>query len=281
MWDLCAAGSRSVVVHACAYDASTGTGTLSPAGIAKLASIAKSDKLQIAMRPIIRVGSPAGWNNAKVSWEGHISPPNQRKWFESLLKAELPYLRVAKAAHVEQFVTGTELAGLQFSSSWPWFLGQAAKACGCQVSYAAQMTQFRTDAARLPKVKALGTDYYPALPLPANASQARVTRGWEAAIAKIGTARLPRTSLDEISIPATAGAYRQPANWSLRGPAAPYVQARYFTAACATAARFHVHALFFFFVPLNDDPVHPVSFPAFFVRNAGSKAISGCRRILG
>jgi hypothetical protein len=227
------------------------------------------------------VGSPSGWNNAKVSWEGHISPPNQRKWFESLLKAEQPYLKVAKSAHVEQFVVGTELAGLQFSSSWKWFLGQAGKACACQVSYSAQQTQYLKNASRLPYVRELGTDLYPALALPANASQARVTKGWESAVAKIGRSRLPRTSLDEISILATAGAYRQPANWNLHGASDPTVQARYFTAACATAAHFHLHALFFYFVQLNDDPAHPMGFPAFFVHNAGSKAISGCRKILG
>ena len=176
MWDLCSPGFRSEVVHACAHNAKTDTGTLSSAAVAKLASIAKADKLQVAMRPIIRVGSPSGWNNAKVSWEGHINPPNQRKWFESLLKAEMPYLKVAKTAHVEQFVVGTELAGVQFSSSWKWFLGQAGKACGCQVSYAAQMTQYLKNGSRLPYVRGLGTDYYPALALPSNASQARVPR---------------------------------------------------------------------------------------------------------
>jgi hypothetical protein len=281
MWDLCSPGFRSEVVHACAHDAKTGTGTLSSAAIAKLASIAKADKLQVAMRPIIRVGRPSGWNNAKVSWEGHINPPNQRKWFESLLKAEMPYLKVAKTAHVEQFVVGTELAGVQFSSSWKWFLGQADKACGCQVSYATQMTQYLKNASRLPYVRGLGTDYYPALALPSNASQARVTKGWETAVAKIGKSRLPRTSLDEISLLGVTGAYRQPANWNLHGAADPTVQARYFTAACQTAAHFHMHALFFYFVPLNDDPAHPQTFQAFFVHNAGSKAISGCRKILG
>lgn len=281
MWDLCSASFRSEVVRSCSHDATTGTGSLSAVAVAKLASIAKADGMQVAMRPIIRVGNPVNWNRSQASWEGHIAPPNQRKWFESLLAAEMPYLRVAKRAHVEQFVVGTELAGVQFSSSWPWFLGRARSACGCQVSYAAQMSQFRSDARRLPKVSAVGADYYPALNLPASASQSRVTRGWESALAVLGRTRLQHTSLDEISIRATAGAYRQPANWNLSGSAAPNVQARYFTAACAAAAHYRMQALFFYFVPLNDNPAHPISFPAYFVSNAGSKAVSGCRRILG
>jgi hypothetical protein len=279
MWDLCSPSFRSDTVGACANKDKTGT--MSATDIADLAAIAKEDGLQVAMRPIIRVGNPSDWNDSLDSWEGHITPANQRKWFANLLKAELPYLRVAKTAKVEQFVVGTELYGVQFSSSWPSFLSQAQKACGCQVSYATQMTQFQDDASRLPRVSALGTDFYAAFKLSSSASQAAVTRAWESAIAPVGAARLARTSLDEISIRATEGAYDHPADWNAGGKSDPTVQARYFTAACATAAHYHMKALFFYFVPLDDSIAHPFGFPAYFVRNAGSKAISGCRKILG
>jgi hypothetical protein len=281
MWDLCSPGFRSEVVHACAADA--GTGSMSPSDIAALATIAKADGLQIQMRPIIRVGPPSGWNIAKRSWEGHIQPPNQQKWFENLLAAELPYLRVAKADHVEQFVVGSELAGLQYSRSWPWFLARAHADCGCQVAYPAEMSQYIQNPGTLPRTQALGTDLYPKLNLPANASQARVTAGWEASLSKVPASQrsqLERTSLDEVSIRATAGAYKRPTDWNLNGKPDPEVQVRYFTAACQTAAKYHLQALFFYFVPLNDNPAAPVNFPAFFVNNAGSRAIQGCRKIL-
>jgi hypothetical protein len=280
MWDLCSPGFHSNVVHSCATNAGTGTGTMSPGDIAALGRIAKADGLQIQMRPIIRVGPPSIWNDAKKSWEGHIRPRNQQMWFESLLAAELPYLKIAKADHVEQFVLTTELAGLQYSISWPWFLARAHAECGCQVSYSAQMTQYIQNAGSLPPTPALGTDLYASLSLPATASQARVTAGFEAYLSTVPESRLDRTSLDEVSIRATVGAYKHPANWNATGASDPQVQARYFTAACQAAAKYHLQALFFYFVPLNDDPAAPVSYPAYFVNNAGSRAIHGCRKIL-
>lgn len=280
MWDFCSPGFHSEVVHNCATDAKTATGTMSPQDIATLASIAIAHGLKIQMRPIIRVGPPSDWNDAHKSWEGHIQPPNQRKWFENLLATELPYLKIAKKDHIEQFVLTTELANLQYSRSWPWFLSKAHADCACQVSFATQMTQYLQNSVNLPRTKALGVDLYAALNLPSNASQVKVTAGWEAYLSKVAKSRLSRTSLDETSIRATAGAYKHPANWNAGGKPAPQVQARYFTAACQAAAKYHMQAVFFFFVPLNDNPAAPFSFPAFFVRNAGSKAIHGCRSIL-
>jgi hypothetical protein len=280
MWDLCSPGFGSEIVRACANDPTTQTGTMSAPDIAALAGIAKANGLLIQMRPIIRVGPPSGWNDAQKSWEGHISPPDQQKWFQSLLVAELPYLRIAKEDHVEQFVLTTELAGLQFSRSWPWFLRTAQSDCGCQVSYAVQMTQYLQAPGNLPAVSELGTDLYPALDLPASASQAEVTAAWEAYLASVPESRLKRTSLDEISIRATAGAYQHPADWNAGGASDPEIQAKYFTAACHTAAKYHMHALFFYFVPLSDNPAHAYTFPAYFVNNAGSRAIRDCRGIL-
>jgi hypothetical protein len=280
MWDFCSPGFGSNVVHDCATDTKTSTGTMTPRDIAGLANIAKAYGLKIQMRPIIRVGPPSGWNNPKRSWQGHIQPPNQKKWFENLLAAELPYLKIAKKDHVKQFVLTTELAGVQLSRSWPWFLSKAHADCGCQVSYAAQMTQYLQQSRRLPPTMALGADLYPSLNLPAGASQSRVTAGWESFLSTVSESRLDRTSLDEISIRATVGAYRHPADWNAGGKSAPWVQARYFTGACHTAAKYHLQALFFYFVPLNDDPAAPFPFPAYFVNNAGTSAIRGCRSIL-
>jgi hypothetical protein len=280
MWDLCSPGFKSDIVTPCKSDATTGTGSMSPADIEDLAHIARRDGLQVEMRPIIRVGPPTGWSNPRISWEGHLTPVNETDWFHSLLKAELPYLRDAKTAHVEQFVVVSELAGLQYSPAWTWFLAQAHAACDCQVSYSAQDAQYASNSASLPPIKALGVDLYPALRLPSSASQASVTRAWERSLASISKSRLDRTSLDEISIRGTAGAYRHPETWNDGGKADPTVQARYFTAACTAAAHYHMRALFFYFVPLNDNPATPIQYPAYFVKTEGSKAIAGCRKIL-
>jgi hypothetical protein len=278
IWDLCSPGKRSNVVAACKPD--RGTASMSPTDISDLAEMARKDGLQVQMRPIIRVGPTKNWDSPPLSWEGHLVPTSDEKFFKNLLKAEQPYLSVARSVGVTQFVVATELYSLPYSKWWPWFLTRAASDCHCSISYAAQYTQYFDNSKNLPHVYQLGTDAYPALNLPSNASQASVTKGWEKSLAKVPESKRERTSLDETSIRATEGAYKDPSSWDIAGKADPTVQVRYFTAACETAKHYNMHAIYFYFIPLNDDPAHPVNYPAYFVGNAGSKAIAGCRKIL-
>jgi hypothetical protein len=280
MWDLCSPSFNSNVVAACKSNAKTGTGSMSASAIDAVAGIAKADGLQVAMRPIIRIGSPANWDNPNKSWEGHLSPASEPAFFASLLKAELPYLKVAKKVHVEQFIVTTELESLRYSPSWASFLTKAQKDCDCTVSYSSYEAQYLDNSPSLPPTKIIGVDLYPSLKLPNSASQAQVTAAWEESVSNVAESRLDRTSMDEVSIRGTAGAYKHPYAWNDGGKAEPNVQARYFTGACATAARYHMRAVFFYFVPLNDNPASPIQYPAYFVKNAGSKAIAGCRSIL-
>jgi len=273
LWNLCSPGFHSDVVERCAE-------SLSPAALASLAKLAQSDHLSVQLRPIIRVGPPSDWNNGGLSWEGKIRPSDKKKWLASLLAAELPYLRTARSAHVAQFVVATELLAFGYSSYWPTFLASAHATCNCQVSYAENTTQFLGPQRLLPPVRALGADFYPALSLPVTASQAQVTRAWEASTTRVPESRREHTSLDEISILATSGAYHSPADWNLTGPYDPQVQARWFTATCQAAARYHMRAVYFYMIPLDDDPAHPQPFRAFFVKNAGARAINACRKIL-
>ena len=48
--------------------------------------------------------------------------------------------------------------------------------------------------------------------------------------------------------------------------------------ACQTVVRFHMRGVYFYNIPLNDDPAHPFSFPAYFVGNAGSDRHPGLRK---
>ena len=59
----------------------------------------------------------------------------------------------------------------------------------------------------------------------------------------------------------------------------PEVQTRYFTAACQTVEHYHMRGVYFYQMPLNDNPAHPFTFPAYFVKDAGAKAIQGCARM--
>jgi hypothetical protein len=281
MWDLCSPGKKSEVVHTCAENAGTSTGSMSAADVSELAHIAKADGLRVAMRPTIRVGPPQDWNNAKISWEGHINPPNERRWFESLLSAEMPYLRAARQVHVSQFVVTTELKSLQYSLAWPWFLSRAHEACGCDVSYSAQMQEYEQRQPSLPPVQNIGTDFYPVLSFPSSASQTQVTAAWKASLAKIPAARLARTSFDELSIRATAGAYQHPANWNAPGALAPQVQARGTSPVPARRPRIITwRRSTSTLCRSTTTPPRPFTFPAYFVHNAGSRALRGCRAIL-
>ncbi len=67
----------------------------------------------------------------------------------------------------------------------------------------------------------------------------------------------------------------------MNGPPDPTVQARWFTGACQTVKHFHMKGIYFYEIPFNDDPAHPLSFPAYFINNAGSAAIRGCAAIFG
>jgi 4-amino-4-deoxy-L-arabinose transferase-like glycosyltransferase len=271
VWDLCSPGFRSDVVKRCKE-------SLSPADVAILIREARADGLAVQLRPLVRAGSPSGWNDPKRSWEGHIRPASQRAWFASLLKAEAPYLDLLRGQPGAQAVTGTELDHVAASPYWKSFLAAAGKDCGCQATASAWDANYARGA--LPPARSIGVDWYPPLRLPASAPQGAVTAAWEGSLARFPVSLLERTTLDEVSIRATDGAYRDPADWARNGASDPAVQARYFLAACRTVARYHMQGIWFYEIPLNDSISNPDPFPAFFVGNAGSKAIAACSKIL-
>lgn len=271
VWNLTDPGFRSDTVTASRQ-------TLSPAGVAVLTAQAEAAGMTVQYRPIIRVGRPSGWSSAKLSWEGHIRPASQRAWFASLFRAELPYLRIAQRLHVSEVVTGTELYGVGSSRWWPWFLRKVRSVYHGTVSYAAVMQQYFGLPRQLPPVRQVGLDAYPVVRLPSSASQRMVTAAWEQSLGRIPAALLARTSLDEVSIPALAGAYLRPSAWSTQGRTDLMVQARWFTAACQAAARYQMRGVYFYEVRLSPEPAGRSAFPAFFQGKPGAVAIHNCLR---
>jgi hypothetical protein len=267
VWDLCDPSFTSDKVERCAQ-------SLSVPDVRELIAQAHAAKLSVQLRPIIRVGPPSQWNDPAKSWEGDIHPRKQHAWFASLLRAERPYLNLLGKG--SQIVTGTELGGVAQSRNWRWFLRRVADDCHrCSVSIAIWHNDYShsilTSAVGQP-----GVDWYPGLSVSAGASQKRVTAALEASLRKIPRALLRRTVLDEVSIRATAGAYHDPSDWNKGGRADAEVQARYFTATCQTAAHYKMAGLYFYDIPLDDNPAQPFTFPAFFVGNSGGRAIARC-----
>jgi hypothetical protein len=267
VFDLCNPSFNHGPVTRCAQ-------SLQPQDVRVLAEQAARQHLAVQVRPLIRVGPPARWNNPARSWEGLIRPDSAATWLAGLSKAEEPYLAAVRGIPHAEFVLGTELRRLQDAPEWPALVRKSKAACGCAVSVDIWDHYYLTH--RTPPVSDLGTDWYPDLALRASASQAQVTAAFERSLSGVSPAVLAHTSLDETSIRATVGAYRDPANWNIAGPPAPQVQERYFTAACQTAARYGMKGIWFYFIPLDDNPAAPFRFPAYFVGNAGAKAIAQC-----
>lgn len=251
--------------------------TLSSPAVKAIAEEAHQDGLAVQLRPLIRVGPPAEWGNPHYSWEGFIDPTNQFAWFKNLLAAETPYLKFLRGIPGSQFVVSTEPWNIADSPYWLWLLGKAHGICGCATSVASQTARYRVGV--LPSKNAPGVDWYPHLNIPASASQQTVTAGWEASLNMVPQWVRANTTLDEEGIRGTDGAYQHPEEWNIDGTNDPEVQARWFTAACQTVVRFHMRGVYFYNIPLNDDPAHPFSFPAYFVGNAGSTAIQGCAKL--
>lgn len=271
VWNLCTPSMSSDVVTAC-------SGTQSVVGIRILTRLAEADGLAVQYRPLIRVGPVPGWNTPGVSWEGFIRPASERAWFASLYHAEFPYLQAAQALHVSQFVTGTELRRVTVSGSWSQFLTRVRSVYKGSVSYAAHQYDYLHQ--WMPPVTAYGVDPYPDLHLPDTATQAQVTAGWERFFARVPAAVRERTTFDEVGFASVDGAYSAPQQWNRPGPANYVMQVRWFTAACQTAAHYHMAGIYFYNAGLAGNPVRPSGFPAAFEGRKGAAAIRSCLRTL-
>jgi hypothetical protein len=263
--------------------------TLSPRNVGILTQIAERDGLAVEYRPLIvisRAGNP---------WEGRIRPYPEKGWFSSYYQAELPYLRVAQRFHVSEFVTATELTGLNHSGYWPSFFARVSKVYHGIISYAAwdgdyfghkpggqgsPAPPFQVARPELLRAKYLGLDMYWHMNLPPGATPTKVTAAWDGLFSKVPAQILRRTAIDETGIQARVGAYLNPGDLAAPGRPDERVQANWFTAACAMVAKYHMRGVFFWKVDLTDNPVHPATSLSTFEGRKGVAAISECARIL-
>lgn len=251
---------------------SAGPATASPAVIAALTKIAQRDGLQVSYRVMFTV--PAR----------NITPSDSAAWFASLLSVERPYLELAEASHVTEFIAGNEYATIETNPWWRWFFAQSARIYHGTLSYATWGGRpgyggvADGQLGQLPPVRDWGITAYPVVNLPASATQASVTEAWEEYLRHIPSWALHRMALDEVGIPASAGAYEQPWDWTAFSDRADdTVQARWFTAACTTARELGMRGIWFFAVFLDDDPAHPYPGLAKFEnRLASVAAIRAC-----
>src|SRR5262249_16371190 len=110
--------------------------TLSAADAGILAQLAKQEHLLVEFRPLLFI------RNSSDSWEGHLTPSDPDTWFASYYAANLPYLRVAEKYHINKYVVGTEMNGVNADQEWVGFLADCAKVYHGQLTFALHQSKY-------------------------------------------------------------------------------------------------------------------------------------------
>jgi hypothetical protein len=264
-------------------DVGAASSTLSARNVGILTRIAQRDGLQVEYRPLVMVPS------ARNPWAGLINPYPPARWLDNYYRAELPYLKLAQQLRVREFVTATEFQDLNNRPLWPSFFARVSQVYRGLISYAAWDGNYfgsppgepmQTATPELLPAKYIGMDMYWHMDLSASATPEEVTAAWEELFGKVPASVLRRTAIDETGIQARVGAYRNPSDLTAPGRLSEQVQANWFTAACATVAKYHMRGVFFWKVDLTDNPAHPATSLSTFEGRKGAGAISECARIL-
>ena len=266
-WDLSVPGDTSNEVL------SKGPVTPSVADIRALTQIAQAYHLQVDYRVLFRVDGQDGATEV-------LRPASQSLWFANLLSTETPYLKLAAQGNVSEFIVGTELSNFEGSAEWPQFFSGASAIYPGVLSYATWGGNFFSSHRRLPPVADYGVTAYPDVDLPDSATVDQLTAAWTSFLNTAPASVLSKTAIDEIGIPAEAGAYAKPWAWNgQHGIQDDQVQARWFEAACDAAIAAHMRAIFFWNANLIDNPARPfTSLVKFEDRPESEAAIHGCGR---
>jgi len=251
--------------------------TPTTADLAALTSIARSYGLRVEYRVLYAVSNSDSRGKS-------IQPKNLKAWLRSLLAAETPALKLAHRDHVSEFIAGTEMASIDQSPLWGGFFTKAKRLYHGILSYASwgglnRHGGFFSSRRQLLPLAYFGASAYPAIDLPPTVSVARLTRAWLAFLRQAPERLLHLTAIDEIGIPAVAGAYRDPSQWDglVGAKLDPAIQVNWYKAACRAADLVHVRAIYFWDAVLSSDPAgrHP-SLEGFEGHPASEAAIRSC-----
>lgn len=195
------------------------------------------------------------------AWRGTIHPTDRTRWFSSYRTLLRPYLIAARNSGTTTFDLGSELQSLETDPAWNTLATWARSIFPREVAYAQNWGTWQHAAPHPPTV--IGVDAYPPMPdLPDTAPLTDVTARWTSWLAsRPGTpADLAATVLQEVGIPAQAGAYKVPYSWRLPGHRpAPLLQATWFAAACQAQHNQHMDGIYYWAIDLNTDPFTPTA----------------------
>jgi hypothetical protein len=246
-------GSRAVGVHATAA-------TPTPSQLAVLINDAEQAGLYVSIRPLLdetSLGEP----------RGHWAPAYPAAWFVSYLQFLEPYVAMAQAQHVQEFIVGTEFS--QFANSKRWnSLDRALRrryhgTLACADNWDSSPYTGNCGRGLNETVDA----YHP--------QSGNLLAGWEAF-----DRTLPHGTVEaEVGIAAVRGADAKPwqHHWSV-GSLDQSVQARWFTAACQAAARTHLGGIYFwslnFSQTIGSGPTQ--AYQGWWAGGLGAHAIATC-----
>jgi hypothetical protein len=231
--------------------------------------------LRVTLRPFLDQVALKKFGNSY--WSGSIAPRSRTRWFSSLYQVLLPYARLAQQLHVETFVVGSELTSLSNDPNWSPLLKRISQTYSGKLSYAVNWDTYPSGQVGVP-VEKVGLDAYPPQSVGSKASVATLTKGWRDWLARTPAALRARTTIYELGILATDGAYAIPWAWSLRGKFDENIQSRWFRAACVAARAESLPGIFFWGITSTQSLIGPqgTTSPGSFVGRSGQTAIRWC-----
>jgi hypothetical protein len=246
--------------------------TPSPAELAQVAGVAEKAGLYVSLRPLLDESALA---QSRTNWK----PDNLTLWFASYRKFLLPYAQMAQQTRIPELIDGTEFSLFQRSLLWNGLVRALRTAYTGAISYDSNWGMSLRHNGGTGVLE--GVDAYQPMPVPASATLARLTTAWTAYDRTLppGTVQL------EVDIAAVPGAYLKPyqvSGWH-ETRLAPYIQVRWFTAACTALVRARLGGIYFWGVGLGQSTSTPPSLsdPASWVDGPGQTAVSACFKRLG
>ena len=240
-------------------------------------AIAHSLHLRVFLRPLLVPLTGVGWR-------GTIHPTNTRSWFRSYLAALAPYLSLAQEQNVEYFALSTELDSMGKKSNWRSVIEGARRLYSGSLVFTISWAY-----ANMGKVTWGGTspglDAYEAVHLPPVASISQLLNAWNHALHTTDKVpfRLSKGTMDEVAIPAQAGAYYEPWAWSLppdEFPFDPSVQANWYAMVCRFFQSHKMKGIYFWGVWYRDGdaalPSQPSPGLAQEIQPASAQVIRNC-----
>jgi hypothetical protein len=242
--------------------------TPTPAQLAIIAKDAEDAGLYFSIRPLLDQRTLG--KGGRVYWK----PVDLPALFASYEKFLRPYAQMAQHYHIQAIIIGAEFDEFYNSPQWGKLASYLRRYYHGTLAYSNNW-----DVRFTRRVKSGGVvqllDAYPIMKLNDNASPRTLTASWDAYLRRYPGS----TVLSEVGIAALSGAYRAPYNASPNGkPLKPYIQERWFTAACDAVANSRDGGIYFWVVnvgqPLNVPPTE--SDPAAWVDGPGATAVTAC-----